>query len=101
MVKYLNYLGYEHYNFSFPLIFELKKIIKNYDLVHITAVWNFPVLAGSHLARKFNKPYVISPRGTMYKETIELKSKFAKKLYYKLFIQQYLNTASCHVILGF
>ena len=47
-VKYLNFIGYEHYNFSIPLFFEIRKIIKNYDLVHITAVWNFPVLAGSY-----------------------------------------------------
>jgi glycosyltransferase involved in cell wall biosynthesis len=93
-VKYFPYRGYVHYNFSVPLWKELHKRVREYDLVHITAVWNFPVLAASRACRRFNVPYIISPRGTIYPETIALKSSFFKKSYYRLFARQYLNEAS-------
>ena len=93
-VKYLSFIGYEHYNYSFPFVLELRKIIKNYDIVHITAVWNFPVLAGAVISILNKKPYIISPRGTIYKETIELKSTSLKKLYFNIFAKRYLNKAS-------
>ncbi len=93
-VKYLSFVGYEHYNFSLTLVKEIWKRIENYDLVHITAVWNFPVLVGAVISLIKKKPYIISPRGTIYKETIELKSTLFKKLYFNLFAKYYLNKAS-------
>ena len=93
-VKYLNFIGYEHYNFSIPLFFEIRKIIKNYDLVHITAVWNFPVLAGSILGLLKGRPYIIAPHGTLYKETVEIKSSNIKKIYWTLFAKYYIEKAS-------
>lgn len=93
-VKYLSFVGYEHYNFSLQMVKEIWKIIDDYDLVDITAVWNFPVLAGALISLIKKKPYIISPRGTIYKETIELKSTAFKKLYFNLFAKHYLNKAS-------
>lgn len=93
-VKYLSFVGYEHYNFSFQMVKEIWKIIDDYDLVHITAVWNFPVLAGALISSIKKKPYIISPRGEIYKETIELKSNSFKKLYFNVFAKHYFNKAS-------
>lgn len=93
-VKYLDFVGYEHYNFSLQMVKEIWKVIDDYDLVHITAVWNFPVLAGALISIIKKKPYIISPRGTIYKETIELKSTSIKKIYFNLFSKQYINKAS-------
>lgn len=93
-VKYLSFIGYEHYNFSLQMVKETWKLMDDYDLVHITAVWNFPVLAGALISLTKKKPYIISPRGTLYKETIELKSTSFKKLYFNLFAKHYLNKAS-------
>lgn len=93
-VKYLDFVGYEHYNFSLQMVKEIWKVIDDYDLVHITAVWNFPVLAGALISIIKKKPYIISPRGTIYKETIELKSTSIKKIYFNLFAKQYINKAS-------
>jgi glycosyltransferase involved in cell wall biosynthesis len=92
-VKYFPYFGYVHYNFSVSLLKALFKSVKEYDLVHITAVWNFPVLAASLACRLHGVPYVISPRGTIYPETIALGSTFFKKLYYRLFARSCLNHA--------
>jgi glycosyltransferase involved in cell wall biosynthesis len=92
-VKYFPYVGYVHYNFSLSLFRELLKSVAQYDLVHITAVWNFPVLAASLACRFKGVPYVISPRGTIYPETIALKSTLFKKVYYRLFARSCLNHA--------
>jgi glycosyltransferase involved in cell wall biosynthesis len=93
-VKYFPYQGYIHYNFSLPLRRELRERVKEYDLVHITAVWNFPVLAAARACQRARVPYIISPRGTLYPETIALKSAFFKKGYLWLFAYQYLNRAA-------
>jgi glycosyltransferase involved in cell wall biosynthesis len=96
-VKYFSFWGYIHYNFSFSILFYLLKNTKKYDIVHITAVWNFPVWA-AYIACKIHKvPYVISPRGTIYKETINLKSAYLKKIYYRFIAKQCLaNAAAIH-----
>jgi len=93
-VKYFNYYGYEHYTFSPRLFFESLKEADSYDLVHITAVWNFPVLAGSIASLLRKKPYVISTRGAIYEKAVNLKSKNKKLLYYHLAAQHYLKRAS-------
>jgi glycosyltransferase involved in cell wall biosynthesis len=93
-IKYFPYIGYIHYNFSVSLFKELLKHVKEYDLVHITAVWNFPVLAAVIACRRNKIPYIISPRGTIYPETIALKSGFIKKVYLKVFGNYCLNNAS-------
>jgi glycosyltransferase involved in cell wall biosynthesis len=93
-VKYFSFWGYEHFNFSIPLFFHLLFSIKKYDIVHITAVWNFPVWAASFVCTLFNKPYIISPRGTLYPETIALGSTKFKKIYYRFIAQHSLRNAS-------
>lgn len=93
-VKYFPYKGYIHYNFSVPLWQELHRTVRNYDVVHITAVWNFPVLAAARACQHSKVPYIISPRGTLYPETIALKSATFKKVYFHLLAKQYLNRAA-------
>lgn len=93
-VKYFPYMGYIHYNFSMSLFRQLLKDVKNYDLVHVTAVWNFPVIASALASIKNKRPYIISPRGTIYPETIAIKSSVLKKIYLQLFGNYCLNNAS-------
>ena len=89
-VNYFPYFGPRNYNFSPALFFALKENIKNFDLVHITGVWNFPVFAGAYWARKFKKPYILSPRGSLYPETFRGISflKYLKKRIYWLLISK-------------
>lgn len=93
-VKYFSYYGYEHYNFSPCLMAELLRCTGKYDLVHITAVWNFPVLAGSLASMIHGKPYIITPRGTIYEEKFNMKSRKKKLLYYSLIARRNLENAS-------
>ncbi|MBI2996197.1 MAG: glycosyltransferase [Candidatus Melainabacteria bacterium] len=93
-IKCFPYYFYKHYNFSPQLFFSVLNEVKKYDLVHITAFWNFPVLAGSVSSLLYKKPYIISPRGVLYEEAINIKSKRIKKLYYYLIAKHYLKFAS-------
>jgi glycosyltransferase involved in cell wall biosynthesis len=83
-VTFLPFWGYEHYNFSIPFLLKVFQEVKKFDVVHITAVWNFPVLAGGLACLWHNIPFVLSPRGTLYAETIAHRSSFIKKIYYSL-----------------
>lgn len=93
-VVYLPSYFYEHYNFSPQLLFNSIFKIKDYDLVHITAIWNFPVLAGALGSIINKKPYILSPRGVLYEDAINIKSRYLKKIYYFLIARYYLNRAT-------
>ena len=93
-VKYIKYCGYEHYNFSLRYLFQTIKEVRNFDIIYIPAIWNFPVLVGSMVSIIFQKPYIISPRGSLYKETFEIKSKNKKIFYYHLFAKHYIARAT-------
>jgi len=93
-VKYFSFFGYIHYNFSLSILFALLKEVRRYDLVHITSVWNFPVWAASFACWMHKKPYIISPRGTIYPETIAIKSSLFKTVYYALIAKKCLEKAS-------
>lgn len=93
-VKYLNYFKLTRYNFSFSFFINSFRIMKNYDLIHLTSIWNFPILIGSLCAAYFKKPFIISPRGSLYQETIDLKRSNIKKIYLKLFSRFLLKKAS-------
>ncbi len=83
-VTFLPFWGYEHYNFSLPFLIKVFQEVKKFEVVHITAVWNFPVLAAGLACLWHNIPFVLSPRGTLYAETIAHRSSLIKKIYYSL-----------------
>src|SRR3989338_4320834 len=93
-VFYFPYYGYVHFTFSPVLCWTIRKNIKNFDLIHITGVWNFPVLAAAFWARFYKKPYIISSRGSLMKEPMEKKSSFKKKNYLLLIAKRDLKYAS-------
>lgn len=93
-VMYKSFWGYEHFNFSLPFALSAFSLVKYYDIVHLTGVWNFPILIGSLCAILFEKPFIISPRGSLYEETINLKRSKIKKIYLKLFSRFFIKRAS-------
>ncbi|PJJ74687.1 glycosyltransferase involved in cell wall biosynthesis [Thermoflavifilum aggregans] len=92
-VLYLPYRGYEHYNFSVPFYKKCKELISQYDLIHITGVWNFTTWAAAFWACRYQKKYLISPRGVLYPEAFRLRSYLIKKMYYHLFTRRYMHHA--------
>lgn len=64
-----------------------------FDLVHITSLWNYPGIPAGDAARKTGTPYVISPRGSLVPEC--LRRKWWKKWgYLKLFVEPDLRRAA-------
>ena len=53
------------YTFSWPLSTWLKEHVKNYDLVHIHALFSFPLIPSSYWAARHRVPYIVRPLGTL------------------------------------
>lgn len=66
--------------YSFKMHQAIAKNVKNFDIVHITGVFLAVSVLGAYYARKYKKPYIISPRGVLMKEPLRRKS-FKKHLY--------------------
>jgi len=90
--------------FYFPLSFKiweystlmhkaLKKNLKNFDLVHITSVFLSASALGSYYAKQYGVPYLISPRGSLMKEPLSMKSPWIKKIYLSLIEKENLKNA--------
>lgn len=58
--------------------------VRNYDLVHVHAVYLWPGVAAARAARAAGVPYVVSPRGMLVPELIARKSRLAKTLWLRL-----------------
>ena len=79
--------------FSINLIFFLIKEIKNYDKIYIVSCFNFFTLFSSIICNLFNKDYLISPRGSLMKKSIDFKSKFIKKIWIFFFEKRIISKA--------
>ncbi|MEK7162808.1 MAG: glycosyltransferase [Patescibacteria group bacterium] len=69
------------YSFAFHRI--LAKNIKDFDLIHITSVFLAASTLGAYYAKKFKKPYIISPRGSFMEEPLKYYP-LKKKIYISL-----------------
>ena len=77
----------------------LEKNIKKFDLIHITSVFLSASMLGAYYAKKFKKPYIISPRGSFMEEPLRYYSlaKFLKKKIY-IFLIEKRNLAGAEAI---
>lgn len=110
--KLLEFTGTTGWQFSLKMTKALKSELKKFDLVHIHAVWNYPTAVATYYCMKYDIPYIIAPRGTLYPETI--RKYYWKKLpYYYLLAKRFMESAAaihytthdelekCHKSLGF
>ena len=67
--------------------------IKEFDIVHITSVFLAASTLGAYYARKFTKPHIISPRGSLMRAPLAAHS-FKKRLYISLIERRNLKGAS-------
>lgn len=91
--RIFEFVGQTGWQFSLSLTKALKKNIKNFDLIYISAVWNYPTAISAHYCRKYDKPYIIAPRGIFYPYTFNKKI-WKKWPYYKLITKRDLERAS-------
>lgn len=110
-VKSLEWLGPTGWQFSPVMKNALKISIKDFDLIYIVGIWNYPVAMAARCCLRYKKPYIISPRGMLYPFTMG--TKFGKKsIYYNLVVKDILKSANaihyttedesekCHSFLG-
>ncbi|TSC59868.1 MAG: group 1 glycosyl transferase [Parcubacteria group bacterium LiPW_15] len=74
----------------------LAETAKDFDLIHITSVFLFASTLGAYYARKNNKPYIVSPRGSLMIEPISRKNNLLKRLYISLVEKNNLRGATIH-----
>ena len=66
------------FKYSRPLAVWLNANVKNFDLVHIHAVFNHACIAAARACRKHGVPYIVRPLGTL--DPWSMKQKSLKKL---------------------
>ncbi|NCN53227.1 glycosyltransferase [Candidatus Wolfebacteria bacterium] len=72
----------------------LAKHTKDFDLIHITSVFLSVSTLGAYYAKKFNKPYIISPLGSLMEILLKKKSPMKKKIYISLIEKRNLRDAA-------
>ena len=77
-----------------PMGRALSASVKDFDLVHLHAVFLWPILAGARAARAADVPYVLSPRGMFVPELIRRKSRLVKQAWIALFERRNLEKAA-------
>lgn len=56
----------------------LKERIGQFDFVHLQSTYLWPMWAAARIAKRAGVPYVLTPRGTLVKELVRCKSRYAK-----------------------
>jgi glycosyltransferase involved in cell wall biosynthesis len=81
------------YKYSRPLAAWLEKNVKDFDLVHVHAVFNHASVAAARVCRKSGVPYVVRPLGTL--DPWSMKQKPVRKhLFWFLFAKRLLTASA-------
>lgn len=85
--------------FGFPggsrkLTKRLQRLIPDTDILHCNSLWESCLWSAANIARKNNKPYLVSPHGMLDPWAIN-NSKWKKKIASFFFVDKYLHSAAC------
>jgi glycosyltransferase involved in cell wall biosynthesis len=72
------------YIFSWPLTRWLAKHVRDYDLVHIHALFSYAALPAALVAHRAGVPYIVRPLGTLNRWGMENRRPWLKKLSFRL-----------------
>jgi len=72
------------YTFSWPLTLWLARHVREFDLVHIHALFSYAALPAAVLARRAGVPYIVRPLGTLNRWGVENRRRRLKKLSFRL-----------------
>ncbi len=72
--------------YSRSLAKALRDAVGDYELVHIHGLWNYPHFAAYEAAKKSNKPFIVTPHGTL--DPWVLRFKKIRKCFYMSLIQR-------------
>ncbi len=88
---------FKSWYYSMDMHRALIRRVNEFNIIHITSVFLFASTLGAYYARKFKKPYVISPHGSLMLGPLSMKSPFKKSVYIKLIERRNLiNAAAIH-----
>jgi len=93
-IVYQPYSGYAHFTWSPPTLRWLRQHAKEFDLLILHGVWNFPLLAAAWICQRQSIPYVLYPHGTLYRDTVTLRSGLKKRIMLALFVRRMLRRAA-------
>lgn len=65
-----------------------------FDIIHINGIWQYSTHCAAKLCRKNNKPYVITPHGMLYPETLH-QSSWKKMPMFKIWFEKDIMESSC------
>jgi glycosyltransferase involved in cell wall biosynthesis len=82
------------YTFSWPLTRWLARHVREFDLVHIHALFSYAALPAALLAHRAGVPYIVRPLGTLNRWGIENRRPWLKKLSYRILESRILASAA-------
>lgn len=85
------------WQYSYKLHQALAKNIKEFDTIHITSVFLSVSTLGAYYSKKFKKPYIISPHGSLMEIPLKRQS-LKKKIYLFLVERRNLADAVIHFV---
>jgi len=84
----------EFYKVSLPLARWLNRHVRDYDLVHIHAVFSFAAIAAARAARRAGVPYLVRPLGVLNRWGMEQRRPWLKALSFRLLDKPLLDRAA-------
>jgi len=84
----------EFYKTSLPLRSWLRCHVRDYDAVHVHAVFSFASLAAGHAAAAAGVPYIVRPLGVLNRWGMQNRRRLVKALSFRLFDLPMLRKAS-------
>lgn len=82
------------YTVSWPLSRWLRKNVADYDLVHIHALFSFPVASAAYWASHYHVPYLVRPLGTLNQWGIKNRRPWLKQASLRLIDRRVLHGAA-------
>jgi glycosyltransferase involved in cell wall biosynthesis len=82
------------YTFSWPLTRWLARHIREFDLVHIHALFSYAALPAALLAHRAGVPYIVRPLGTLNRWGVANRRPWLKKLSFRILESRILSGAA-------
>lgn len=101
-VTYFKRITKDHTHFSPGLLWGLRKEILKHDkeknlIIHIHSWWNLVSIFSCLIAKWYNVPILLSPRGMLTTYTLTNRNNFAKKTIHQLIGKNLLSNCNVHV----
>lgn len=93
LVKYFPVQWPRFYTVSVPLARALRNETKEFDIVHISTIYNFHLPVAGYYCRKFNIPYIVHVHGVL-DPFLRKHHRFRKWVYHKALLKRDLDSAA-------